>query len=435
MPAMFRHITARSRRRNRSPRGGYLYIAVLFTSLLVVVSVAGALAHSTAILRRQNDRADRMLALRLAESEMQRQAAIMQRDSQWRNGSVSGSLSDWRSVTPGQVRHRWTDTDGDLADDPFDPVDLVVHARVRNSEAAVAARVESRLVPIDALRYAVTTARDLDVNSVGRLSAERPVQCGDDCNIDSAAALIAPRIEVGDEWNVSGMVRGDTATANVQFPDPELLDLYSDVCTEINVWSLSDVDGARGIEEVVLAAGTNPYGSTDPGGRYWIDAADRDVVIRNCRIDGTLVITNADSLTISGGIHWTAPNLGQPALLTDTDIRIEDLTATLDESLFNVSFNPPGAPDRAGKTNQSAQDVYPTEIRGLIYTPDRITLRRADEPMELRIEGAVLCRRFVVKNPLNLFQADELLEQPPLGFRDPLPKQFARGSIRRVASP
>ncbi|NNE00245.1 MAG: hypothetical protein HKN47_23240, partial [Pirellulaceae bacterium] len=76
-------------------RAGYLYVAVLFTTLIIVATVTAGLSLSTANTRGEIDRIDRMSALRLAESQLQRVATQMQSENTWRSTATNSVYSDW----------------------------------------------------------------------------------------------------------------------------------------------------------------------------------------------------------------------------------------------------------------------------------------------------------------------------------------------------
>ncbi len=147
-----------------------------------MVSVTAALTISTSSLRGETDRSGRGQALRFAESEIHRQAAIMRTSSLWRSSETNNVFSNWHPITANGVdvtgtslvRHRFNDTDGLLADDLTDTVELTVHAKVGRSEAAITVRLESDPAPLNLLRYSVTAADDIQFESGGALSCEAP---------------------------------------------------------------------------------------------------------------------------------------------------------------------------------------------------------------------------------------------------------------------
>ena len=173
-----RHETRR-RRARRKRRGGYLYVAVLFTSLIVAGSIATALSLDTARIKTLNASADRGSAIRLAESEIHRISVLLSTDSDWRDEVANATPSDW--VTYGSLmgaanaaaRFVLVDQDGDLADDVFDDAELIAHARFGQAEAAVSVVMENGYAPLDLLRFGVSTFDDLRCEGGATLVSEK----------------------------------------------------------------------------------------------------------------------------------------------------------------------------------------------------------------------------------------------------------------------
>ncbi len=263
-------------------RGGYVYLAVLFTTLVVVASVAAALSISTSSLRSENDRSRRIGALRLAEGELHRQAAIIRASGQWRTDAKNDVFSDWYSLTTDgtemtgspQARHRFTDRDGQLDDDDHDSAELTIHVKLGGSEAAITATLESDPIPFDLLRYSVTATDDIRIEPDKALSCENPVQVADDC---TSGFLTTPRLECSGSVTVT--LRGDLAASALSLPSRDTLNDYIAIGTEIPFASIPEQSGDLLIQDIVLSPTLNPYGATDPAGVYWFDARGKTVRI------------------------------------------------------------------------------------------------------------------------------------------------------------
>ncbi len=287
----------RRRLPRRQSRGGYLYIAVLFTSLIVAASVAASLSLSTGSLRSDIDRINRHSALRLAETEIHRIASLMNNDDAWRTARVSGAYSDWRVLDgvrnsdSSQVRFKLTDEDGDLADDSADAVELTTHALVGKSQAAVTVLLEPQSAPLSILDYGITASDDIQIEFSGTLSSELPIQVVDDCKTKSSSVLTAPRLECNGRVEIP--LRGELDSADVQMPTHDVVDKYVQVGTQISTASLPVQSGRYVIEDIVLTANNNPYGTPDAAGIYWIDANSQRIRISNSRIEATIAVKNA----------------------------------------------------------------------------------------------------------------------------------------------
>ncbi len=423
-----------NRRSRTSPsREGYLYVAVLFTSLMVAVIVAGSLALSTSKMRQENDRADRLLAIQLAESELQLQSTRMQASTQWRNSLANDQFSGWRELFGGSVRHRYFDSDTSLSDDDFDNVTLTVHARVNNAEVALSIELANAKSPHSCLNYGVTSTEDLRINDSGNITSEMPIQVGDDCTSNSFALLVAPKVEYSDQLTV--VVRGDTGASDVVGPPVNLIDLYSTLGTQIDAVAIPQQSGDLVIQDVVISPTSNPYGSTNPNGVYLLDSQGKRVVIRNCRIEGTLVVFNNSSVLVGGAMCWNSLDPARAALISAGSVTFDAMEAVLSEQVRSTNFNPASTPNRGGVSNTSALDTYPTSIRGVVCSLEDIYITPMVGNERLHFYGSLCARQLVVTARVSIFTELGLLSNPPLGFHDPAKMKFVARSMRRVATP
>jgi hypothetical protein len=429
-------------RRPQRPSKGFLYVAVLFVSLIVMASVAAALSISTSTLQGETGRSNRVEALRLAESEIHRQAALMKTSALWRTDSTHNVFSSWRSLevdgvpaTKTQVRHRFVDSDGDLADDPTDPVELTVHAKIGRSEAAISVQLESAPVPIDLLRYSITTGHNLRfLPTGGAISCERPVQVSRNC-VGYSGILTTPLLECS--GNVRPTLRGDLADESVTLPSQDVLAGYVARGTEIPRATIPRAANGQDLEikDRLLSPTANPFGATDPAGIYWIDANNRKVNISHCRFDATLIILDASWIQVKDGVVWNYPTTPDVIIAADSEIWFKHLDTTLDETARNVNFNPASSPYRQTLSNVTTTDVYPPELRGIIYTTHDVGLEHTHDGVQ-HLTGLIVCNKLIVDDArMTITPLDELLSNPPPGFADPTPMRFVRGTFRRIASP
>jgi hypothetical protein len=136
----------------------------------------------------------------------------------------------------------------------------------------------------------------------------------------------------------------------------------------------------RGASEVTLSANLtldkelispNRFtpGSTNPQGLYIINANGHRVVIRDSRIDASLVIynaANAQGVKLEGAIAMEPAFAGLPSLVVGGDVEMEQTSADLLESSAARNLNPSGAP-YLGATDADTLDSYPSLINGLVY--------------------------------------------------------------------
>ena len=422
-------------------RDGYLYVAVLFTTLIVVASVTAALTVSTNSIRSEQDRGSRDQAIRLAESEIHRLAVLMQQGS-WRTDYNNNTFTAWRElqsdgtnlVSQAEVRHRFVDADGDLADDPSDSVELTVHARVSVAEVAVSVQLEPAPEPLGLLNYSITCTDDLQINSA-LLTCEQGVQVFDDCKTDNWGLLTTPRLEFNGYIQFS--VRGEVInSSSITEPSESVVDNYVSQGTQISLAALPLSGSDYLIENALLSPNANPFGAADPNGIYWLDAGGAKVIIKNCRCLATLAIRNASVVEVSGGVVWDYPTSADVILATNGPIEFRDLEAELSEPALSVNFNPTGSPYRGTLSNSTNTDVYRSELRGIVYSNGSQTYYPLDTDELFTVTGAIICTDLWVQGPLQVLPLSELRgSTPPTGLDNPTPMTFVRGTFKRIPSP
>ena len=423
--------------RQSMQRNGYVYVAVLFTSLLVVAVVSASLTISTSTLRRENDRGNRGDALQLAENELQRISSIIHNDSAWRSSHVSGAFTDWRNFTidgsivdeHSQVRYRFVDTDGFLNDNSTDPVEVTIHAKSGRSEAAVRASFDSLSQPYDVLNFALTASDDVRLEG-GVISSDKQIQVNDDCSTTSSGAIVTPTLAVG--GNVLVTVRGDQTAASVDIPSRDILNDYVTAGTRIPSSALPWSGGDIEFQDFLLTDQHNPISQTSSSGIYWFDAAGRKVTIENCRIEATLAIRNASVIEVKGGVNWQYAGDPDAFLVTDSPVWFKNLQSTLAEDSLN--FNPAAAPYRT-TFNTNTSDVFPTKLRGVLYSTNDIRVDPVDTGDPLYLTGMMVCRDLRVDGRLSIMQLDELISDPPANLSSSGTLRLVRGSVRRIPSP
>ncbi|MCA9137838.1 MAG: hypothetical protein KDB00_13795 [Planctomycetales bacterium] len=424
------------RRPRRGSRAGYLYVAVLFTSLIVAGAIATAISLDTTRLKTTNAATDRESAIRLAETELHRVSVQLIANPGWRDELIDGVASDWIAygavvgASNADARFRLSDEDGDLADDEFDDVDVVAHARFGSAQAAVAVQMESGFAPLDLLQYGVTTFDDLHCEDGSTLVSEKNVQVFDDCKTNSVGFITTSKLECSGSLALT--VRGDIGTDSFQPIDFDVVDRYRNVGTEIQLGSLPIHNGVRTIRLAVVSPNSNPYGLANENGYYWVDAMGQQVNVVDSRIVATIAIRNASRVVVSGAVSWEAARSGEAILVTDSHVVVESLQSTLDENTLAVNFNPPATPYRNFDSNLTTTDRFPTEFRGIVYTEGELSVLPTTAGDPVAITGAVICQDLVLYHDLFVSSLDEMLTNVPIGFADPSKLRFKIGTFRRV---
>lgn len=195
----------------------------------------------------------------------------------------------------------------------------------------------------------------------------------------------------------------------------------------------------RMIHGKVLSPASNPFGSgvTNPQGIYVIDCGGQRLSISDSRIVGTLVLLNQhEESWIGGSINWepavrsaepSVTNL--PALLTNAQIAVKFVAAELSEAVVGANFNPAGTPYN-GTADADQVDVYPSVIKGIVYSSGAIVL--SNHPT---FEGVVVGQTNVEVNGADLdvtYDPVYYKENAPPGFRAGLKAAIVPGSVKQV---
>ena len=420
--------------KSRRPREGYLYVAVLFTSLMIAAVTAASLLQSTAIYQATAMQSDHREAVRVAESELHRIAAWMQSDLTWRDG-MNDTFSPWRYDVGYSLRSKYTDSDGSVGDNELDDVTVTVHARVGNSEAAIEGVLRPHLTHHPVLDYRCTSTKDFEVRDDSSVVADGKLQCGKNAQTNATGYLIAESFSYANSIDSSLIVRGDLTQSTVVEPVGDLIQPYVDIGTEIKISSIPKHGGKYCIEDVLLSATSNPYGPVDPNGIYWIDVPGEKFAIKRCRLECVLAFKKSGEINLQEGVVWDHPAYCSATILANEKIKIESLTQTLDESAISVNLNPASSPYRGTDSNTTSTDIYPTTIRGFIYSSGNIEITAPADNHRVQLSGAILCETFKSNALLSISHLPSLSTAPPLGLEVVDGVHFVHGSVRQIETP
>lgn len=215
----------------------------------------------------------------------------------------------------------------------------------------------------------------------------------------------------------------------------------------INKYYLDDVvvrkaATGRYIFRKTLTPTWNPFSlaNTNPEGVYWIDCEGNRLIIERSRIHGTLLVVNpgAGSEIAAGPIHWSPAMPGYPALLvdaddaTDADFTIRANGRGLSEYENGMNYNSVGSPHDEFGQDAAADDIYASEIRGLVAIEDDLHFEQS--PL---IRGQIIVGGDISDSSGSLeveFQPDSLINPPP-GFREPYTYERRPGAARMTVMP
>jgi hypothetical protein len=187
--------------------------------------------------------------------------------------------------------------------------------------------------------------------------------------------------------------------------------------------------GTRYIEHVVLGSGSNPYGpgTVSSNGIYSIYAPGEKIIIRNCRINGTIVVQSAEEVRLEDALSWEPTGRNFPALIADAPIEEWTSIASLQENTIGINVNPVSSP-YWGVSDNDASDSYPSLISGAMVSTSDILLRGVSE-----LSGPVVSDREIEVRSTDLkinFRSDMILNPPPGFFADPPPMRLTLSSLQ-----
>lgn len=430
-----------SRERPKCSRRGYVYVAVLMTTLLVASLVAATLTVSTSRFVQAIDTQDHRQAIGLAHDELHRQLALSATSADWRDDQTNGTFTSWHGGATtgpeewmaegrGEVRYQCSDSDGDLHDDPSDPVELMFHSKVGNAEAAIAATADSVVRPLSCLGNTVSSANDLRIENQSRFVSTSTVAAGHDVVVDSDARIAAPTVHYVNA--LTGTVAGDVAEENVELPTVDLVAMYTDGAVAIEASSLTSFNSQKRLEQHILTSTYSPFGAA--GSVYKITLNNQVLAIEDCRIEATLVVEGATKVIIrESNLVLGDPTTGV-SLITDAPIEIVQWQGELVEASVGFNYNPSHAP-YDGTTDSANNDVYRSELRGLFYTNDTFTVISRTDESPVNLLGCVVCHDFIVQTHTTISSMPELMSLPPEGFVKLDHLQLRPRTVRSVLSP
>lgn len=431
-------MTEASGQTTRYRRRGSAYMVVIGSALLVTVISLSSLTVARIFHRASESSAELTQARFHAQSVVEAVVGVTVTMTNWRTtwGVASGDTYGPIPFGPGQCSLSLVDeVDGDLTNDVDDPVRIIGTGQV--GQAVYHCSALAKPAALECLRKALSGVELIWLDSGATLTVSgAPVQChrgaGSTALIGiSSGATINADIETQTLWN-QGNLNGSSTTISeaLELPPSSTIDYYRSLATPI---ARTALDGDDTIKKVVLSHDSNPYGATNADGLYYIDMADKDMKIEDCRIEATLVIDLAANkrVQIQKGVYWVPHRSDYPALIVaggeDIEIKIEN---PLDEHDIGVNFNPPGMPFE-GQSDSDKDDVYPGIIKGLIHVADgRVVLAKLTE-----IEGAVVGGAYVfVQDTVTITHNPNLVLNPPRRYRTAR-LNLVEGTWRRVTSP
>lgn len=171
------------------------------------------------------------------------------------------------------------------------------------------------------------------------------------------------------------------------------------------------------IERVVLSSSSNPYGSKslNAEGMYVVDCADAPLIIRNCRIEGTLILLNAGDGTALEESVVVDTSANAPSLIIDGSVTIRVWDSDLVEQDQYQNFNPVGTAF-GGSEDSDASDSYTSQIGGIVYVTTDVTVED-----RTTFDGVLMADRDIIfkADPVTLTHRSIYAASPPDAFWGP----------------
>lgn len=417
---------------SRSRRRGSMYVLVLGTAIIVMVMGLSALTISRINRRTTQDTADMGAARVYARAAVEAGMFWVENDASWRAGAPQGYWVLDKPFGQGTYSFEVHDkTDADFKNNDTDPIVIIGTGMKGNARCKLQVTLVSDGAALTCLETSLHAGNDLLIQDTA-VSGDQILSAND--SVDASTANVAPAVEAG--TTITGGTYTGLQTPGVAartMPDPvAVFDFYTDEVngTAIDITSLPSV-APRLLDGILLSPNSNPYGATNTNGIYVIDCKGESLVIRNCRIVGTLVLINPGAGSqVAQSVNWTPAVSNYPALLVDGDFDLAFDATALDEGALGVNFNPFGTPNAGGWDDIDQSDSYVSEIAGLVFVSNDLDMT-AGAPT---VRGCTVAgNTIILTGPEAGFYYDgKYLANPPPGFQSGGPMLLSPGSWRRV---
>lgn len=410
-------------------RRGSVYFVVLATvTIVALLGTAGVLAQT-----RQRARADAALesaqAAALARSAIELGLARIMKDGDWRDTPGGGTW--YKDTAPtgdprdGVFTLTVTGPDGAaLGEEDNDPFELVGTGRVGSATrtAILPFEAETGYIPMDCLGVSVLSNNDLRIKFNAGLHGNGIVASNN--KVQASSAFVFADAEAAN--TVEGATYYGNTTSNVPkriMPTrDQMLSAYMALKPVVISRDALPTNGSEFfLRRIVLSPGSNPFGTreTHPDGIYVIDMGDKDLIIEDVRIHGTLILIQPDNSSIVRGSVSISPAVeGYPSIIvTEKDLNFAVTRAPLDEAKLGVNFNPVGSMVEGGEDTDMA-DSYPSMIEGIVYSDKKLIFQtgtQLDLHGQLFSEGDHI--EFEIGALVKLFPWTEAYDAPPPAFR------------------
>jgi len=421
-------------RRARRRRGAALYLTTIAVSVLIAGMGLALIASQRADRRLQANIGLENECWWAARSGLEIAYAYIEQVPDWRNRPSGSTLFSDVAVSPGCVARVQLFDDGDnsLADNSADIVRIRSIGTCIGSSVQLEATIAPR--PHPALNYALFNASEEDVRFRGLTTIAGPVRSlgkieGESFVKTTGSASFTTRTggEINGPLNPRIFVDTDLPT-----PNPPL-STYLAMATPI-AGANGSTCALRGYN---LTPTHNPLGAANPYGIYSLDPGNRDVLLQNVHIRGTLIIYNLDGRTVTiNSTAWLEPGpLNYPVLMiygSNVELSVQPSISLLNE-LTTVRVTPSGGNNITVigvdfNENGHLLDTIVSSIRGIIHAPEaRVRMGN----LGWTFSGCLISRRFEAEDTVRIEHDPSVLSALAPGFMD-TGMRLVSGSFREV---
>lgn len=408
-------------------RGGVYMLVLLVSSIVAVLGTSAVL-----VSRIQNQAAE--TRANADEARIAAQAAIelgrytIQQDPNWRLTHVSGRWITDQPIGKGKFSLDVVDPkDGLLVGSDTDPVVMTGTgtrgaARWKTQVTLIGATRPYTCLKADLTAGGGVTLNSLTLANADNVCANGGISAGN-CTFNGTTFQALGSLSFSSctgTWSPTQVKAPRTLP-----PDPNaVFNTYTTLATPILYSLLPQQNGNAVLEYQLLTPFAAPFGvAPNLQGVYVIDCGGKPIIIRNCRVNGTLILLNPSSASVEQSINWEPYVANYPALMVKGNLTLQTTNAPLQETVSGsggggsgvaVNYNPLGSPYH-GSEDVDTADSYPSVLQGLVYVTGNLTT--TSRPV---LVGCVVVGGNVTSDTaLDLTYSDVYAKNPPPGFAAP----------------
>lgn len=421
-------LTTRTKFRGLLNRRGTAYVVAVGIGMMVGAIALGGLATARARSAANQLRRDEIQARVTARSVIELARAMIKADSSWRTTRSNGLWLSGESFQGATFDLSVENPKGALNNSPLDSVIVTGDAQIGYSRQRLSVQLDAKTDPLNCLAVPLAVGGAISATTASISPSGTTITSN--FGVTSVLSTIRPDVEACSTIIGTGFL-GSTSTGVPArtLPPSTVFDSYIAAGTNIPVASLPIVSLKPTIQKVVLGPASNPFGVPNASGIYVIDCHGQSIVIRNCRIVGTLVLINPGATSaITGSVRWVSAITGYPCLLVDGSIALQMSNSNLSESTQTTNFNPPGTPYiyPTGATDSDTSDSYPSSISGLVYVSGDVSTSNSPTVSMLMVGGDL-----TVGGALTVAYDSTCFNSPPPGFYT-VNMTLSQGSWKRI---